>query len=226
VGDERAGRKPTPVAVHVFPKRELATPSKAARVRAAEPVLAAAPRGARDRVPSSAKRATQARGKAAGLGRPRAGDAPRSRKRSVKGSSGTQVTITEESPPPPGSGLGELAMLGHELFCRGRVDEAKVIFEGLVLASQTDGFSRTMLGTIALAANDLERAASLFEAALNLDPSDVAALVYRGEIRLERRRVRQAIADLECAIELGSADDPFTQRARRLLEFAKKTDRR
>jgi cytochrome c-type biogenesis protein CcmH/NrfG len=118
-----------------------------------------------------------------------------------------------------------MAALGHELFSRGKIAEARVIFEGLA-AEAADAFVFTMLGTIHLAQNELDKALARFEEALKLDPEDLAALVYRAEIRLQKKRVRQAIDDLQKAIGLGSSSEPFVDRARRLLQMARRAVKR
>ncbi|MBK7860047.1 MAG: tetratricopeptide repeat protein [Archangiaceae bacterium] len=115
----------------------------------------------------------------------------------------------------------ELAAFGHKLFEMGKPDEARVIFEQLVAADQRDPFVHTMLGTIYLALNDQERALALFQAALKLDPDDLAAVVYRGEIRLNRGKVKLAMEDLQRAVTLAPASDPFVERAKRLIKMAR-----
>lgn len=117
--------------------------------------------------------------------------------------------------------IAELSLFGHSLFERGRLEDARVVFEGLVGMGVEDAFPHTMLGTIFLALGDSGRALALFEAALAIDRKDIAARVYRGEIRLHRGKTKQAIEDLKRALALGVADDPFVLRARRLLELAK-----
>ena len=117
--------------------------------------------------------------------------------------------------------VADLSLFGHQLFEMGRVDEARVIFEGLVGSSSKDGFAHTMLGTIYLALKDQVRALSLFEVALQINPDDVSALVYRGEIRLNRGKMKGALDDLTRALKVGEADDPFVERAGRLLRMAK-----
>jgi tetratricopeptide (TPR) repeat protein len=117
--------------------------------------------------------------------------------------------------------VADLALFGHQLFELGRVDEARVIFEGLVATGAKDAFTHTMLGTIYLALKDQVRALTLFQLALEIDPGDVSALVYRGEIRLNRGKVKGGLEDLTRAVKLGSAEDPFVERAKRLLRMAK-----
>lgn len=153
----------------------------------------------------------------------------RSKRRSKSGSV-PRVTLSDETPAPLADTEAEqaradMAALGHELFSRGKIGEARVIFEGLA-ADAADAFVFTMLGTIHLAQNELDKALVRFEEALKLDPEDLAALVYRAEIRLQKKRVRQAIDDLQKAIGLGSASEPFVDRARRLLQMARRAVKR
>jgi tetratricopeptide (TPR) repeat protein len=143
-------------------------------------------------------------------------------------------TKTLESSPLPEAHVGhvvkrartpqeaaDLAAFGHELFELGRFEEARVIFEGLVNHDVRDGFAHTMLGTIYLALNAHDRALALFQASLKIDADDLAALVYRGEIRLNRGKVKSAIEDLARAVTLAPASDPFVERAKRLLKMGK-----
>jgi tetratricopeptide (TPR) repeat protein len=117
--------------------------------------------------------------------------------------------------------VADLAMFGHQLFELGRLEEARVIFEGLVSTDASDVFAHTMLGTIYLARGDLKRALALFQAALESDPNDLAALVYRAEIRLNQKKAREALVDLERVIARGPRGDPFVDRAKRLAKLAR-----
>ena len=131
-----------------------------------------------------------------------------------------------EALPDSLEATNDLMTLGHALFEKGKVREAKIIFEGLSLSLPDDAFVQTMLGTVCLALNELPKALGYFEAALALDPGDIAARGYRGELRLHRRRLRPAIEDFEYAIAHGARNDPFVERAHRLLKMAKKPARK
>ncbi len=122
--------------------------------------------------------------------------------------------------------IAEVSLFGHRLFEEGRLEEARGVFEGLVSLGVEDAFPHTMLGTVYLALGDQDRALALFEAALTLDPADLAARVYRGEIRLNRGRFKLAVEDLRRAVNAGAAEDPFVDRARRLLRMARDLARR
>lgn len=149
----------------------------------------------------------------------------RSKRRSKTGSFARTTLSDEAAAPEAEHARADMAALGHELFSRGKIAEARVIFEGLA-AEAADAFVFTMLGTIHLAQNELDKALARFEEALKLDPEDLAALVYRAEIRLQKKRVRQAIDDLQKAIGLGSSSEPFVDRARRLLQMARRAVKR
>ncbi|MCC6334707.1 MAG: tetratricopeptide repeat protein [Myxococcales bacterium] len=129
---------------------------------------------------------------------------------------------SDRQPVAPVADYGSMMQLGHELFEAGRVNEARVVFEGLLAAGHRDAFCYTMLGTVCLALKDFDRALELFDQALELDPTDLAALVYRAELRLKRKKTAKAVKDLELAVKLGTPDDPFTERAKRLLALARK----
>lgn len=117
--------------------------------------------------------------------------------------------------------LTEVAVEGHGYFERGELDTSRKLFEHLVALEPADAFPYTMLGTVFLALGQQDRALALFEAALGVDRKDLAARVYRGEVRLHRGRHKLAIDDLQRALDIGDADDPFVDRAKRLLKIAR-----
>lgn len=119
----------------------------------------------------------------------------------------------------------DLVIFGHQLFERGKIEEARVIFEGLVDTDKKNAFAHTMLGTIYLALKDGSRALALFQAALAIDPHDVPALVYRGELRLKKGKTKSALEDLERAVGLGEPGDAFVERAKHLIRLARRGHR-
>ncbi len=154
----------------------------------------------------------------------------RRRKGKRKSGSGEPITdptveLPADAPDPAAARasaqqVARLSLFGHQLFERGSYDEARVVFEGLVGMNVQEAFPHTMLGTVYLAMGRPEEAFALFEAALQLDRNDLAALVYRGEIQLWRGKLKVALMDLNRAMELGLSDDPFVLRARQLARLA------
>lgn len=209
-------RKPSPAQIVYFPKKIARTVSRVQTVP--ELALADVAHSVEQKNAESknAESIHDSKTELIELAAEPAAAAPKKRKRTK---SGSQPAVE------PARVFADMAALGHELFSQGKIAEAKVIFEGLA-ASSADSFVFTMLGTIHLAHNDLAKALSRFEEALKLDPDDLAALVYRAEIRLQKRRPRQAIEDLERAVRLGPTTEPFVARARRLLQLARKSNKR
>ena len=208
-------RKLTPAHVVVFPKK----PKKLAVL----PVAAAAG-------PVSTESPTVIMDEDVVTSTEAAPDKPKRRRASPRRQSLTELVAMPGPDITPADGESadattELISLGHALFEKGKVREAKIVFEGLALSLPHDAFVRTMLGTVCLALNELPNALVYFEAALELDPGDVAARVYRGELRLHRRKLRPAIEDFEYVIAHGAASDPFVERAHRLLKMARKPAR-
>jgi tetratricopeptide (TPR) repeat protein len=197
----KSSRKPTPVQVVYFPKKAARTTSRTQTI----PELFLGDDLKTEEVA--------------------VGDVKRSRRRSRSGSQ-PRVTLSEEmKAPEQDEARAGMAALGHELFSLGRVAEAKVIFQGLA-TSASDAFTFTMLGTIHLAEGEHDRALACFEQALVIDPEELAALVYRAEIRLHKKRFRQALDDLQRAEVLGPPDEPFVERARRLMQLARRAMKR
>lgn len=139
---------------------------------------------------------------------------PRSARKSLE-------TLTDELADPAEQAFADLTRLGHEAFEAGRAEEARVVFASLVALGRRDPFAHTMLGTILLGAHALDQALVQFEAALEIDPEDLAALVYRAEIHLSTRKRSRAVEDLKRALKLGPASDPFVARARKLLTLTR-----
>jgi tetratricopeptide (TPR) repeat protein len=155
---------------------------------------------------------------------------PASATQEPAGKKGGRRTKTVEVPHPEAhvahvshspQEAADLAAFGHKLFEMGKLDEARVIFEKLVSTETRDAFVHTMLGTVYLALNAQEKALALFQAALKIDPHDLAAVVYRGEIRLNRGKLKAAMEDLHRAVSLAPSSDPFVERAKRLMRMAK-----
>lgn len=225
----RSRDRGAPARVFFFPKRELGR--RGTPFEFASPVLRTLPELAA--VDPDAELVTEpvfvspfAEAKKSGGRAPSASGRTRTRELPVD----PDEAITEDIPAGvrqalPYAGLSrreiaEVSLFGHGLFEAGRIEEARQVFEQLVAAGAQDAFPHTMLGTIYLAQRDPERALALFETALSIDPRDLAARVYRGEIRLNRGETKQAVADLERARTDGPKGDPFTERARRLLKVA------
>lgn len=79
-----------------------------------------------------------------------------------------------------------IAEIGCDLAAAGRLEEARVLFEGLVEINPKDAAARAALGTVYQKQGRLEDAVSEYTAAIGLDEQQPVALANRGELRLRR----------------------------------------
>jgi tetratricopeptide (TPR) repeat protein len=109
------------------------------------------------------------------------------------------------------------AELGYTQFEQGRYNEARAIFEGLVISNPYDAYFHCMLGAIYARLDMQEEAAEEYTIAIELDPENIAAYVNRAEILLQHGEFEIAMDDLKNAIKLDpKGDDPSGIRARAL----------
>ncbi|MFN7130688.1 MAG: tetratricopeptide repeat protein [Myxococcales bacterium] len=95
----------------------------------------------------------------------------------------------------------QMARTGCELAARGRLDEARIIFEGLVAMNPKDTSSHAALGNVYQKLGRIDDALASYDRAIALFDRNVVALASRGEIRL-RRGDRAGYTDLLRAAEL------------------------
>lgn len=97
----------------------------------------------------------------------------------------------------------EIADVGCQLAQSGRLEEARVLFEGLVEGNPRDAAARAALGTVYQKLARSAEALVEYSAAIELDPLNAVALANRGELRL-RRGDSEGYRDLQSAV----ASDP------------------
>lgn len=93
-----------------------------------------------------------------------------------------------------------IAQVGCDLAAAGRLDEARIIFEGLVEGNPKDSASRAALGTVYQKLGRLDEAVLEYSEALKQDPKNPVALGNRGELRLKRGD-REGFRDLAEAVQ-------------------------
>lgn len=93
-----------------------------------------------------------------------------------------------------------IAEVGCDLAGAGRLEEARVIFEGLVAGNPKDSAMQSALGTVYQKLGRLEEAKAAYDAAIELDPRNPVALGNRGELRLKSGD-NQGFGDLARAVE-------------------------
>ncbi len=93
-----------------------------------------------------------------------------------------------------------IAQVGCDLAAQGRLEESRVIFEGLVAGNPHDTGSQAALGTVYQKLGREEDARAAYDAALVADPKNPVALSNRGELRL-RGGDKAGFADLMLAVD-------------------------
>lgn len=93
-----------------------------------------------------------------------------------------------------------IAQVGCDLAGQGRLEEARVIFEGLVAGNPKDSGSQAALGTVYQKLGRIDDAREAYDAALAADPKNPVALGNRGELRLKGGD-KAGFADLMLAVE-------------------------
>lgn len=93
-----------------------------------------------------------------------------------------------------------IAQVGCDLASAGRLEEARVIFEGLIESNPKDSAAQAALGTVYQRLGRIEDAIAAYAASLERDPQNPVALAHRGELRLNKGD-REGFTDLARAVE-------------------------
>ena len=114
-----------------------------------------------------------------------------------------------------------LAAVARRWADHGRVEDAQAILEGLAELEPDRSFLRTTLGCLIMKLGRPEEALGAFEAALERDPGDVAALTHAGELHLERGERARGLELLATAAKQDPEEtNPHANRARTLQALA------
>ncbi len=122
-----------------------------------------------------------------------------------------------------GESQSKIAHLGHRMLTSGKLDDAKLLFEGLVALNPYEPYFLLAAGSVAQQQDRFDDAERWYTRALERDPEHVVARANRGEVRAMRGDVAGATEDLVAAVKLDpKAQEPTTARARGLLVEIKK----
>lgn len=111
-----------------------------------------------------------------------------------------------------------IAQVGCDLAGAGRLEEARVLFEGLVEGNPKDSAACAALGTVYQKLGRLEQAVESYTQALEQDDQNPVALANRGELRLKRGE-REGFTDLARAVEVDPMGETCAgRRAREMMK--------
>ena len=114
--------------------------------------------------------------------------------------------------------LYSIAGKGYQLLNQGKLDDARMIYEGLVAADPFDSVFHCHLAAVLWRSGNEARAFEEYDAAVRFNIANVDALAGRGELFLLRGEAEKGVEDLSRALEIDpKCSRPSTQRARALL---------
>lgn len=117
----------------------------------------------------------------------------------------------------------EAALFGQQLFATGRPNPARQIFEKILEESPDESFPYAMYGSLLLALGDEEGAARQYDQALELDSTELCALLGRAELCLRNARPGEAMADVKLAASMARLDSsPLECRATAMMAVVQK----
>lgn len=111
---------------------------------------------------------------------------------------------------------GKIAQIGCELAARGRLNDARIIFEGLVAGNPKDTAAQAALGAVYERLGRRQEALECFDTAIEVCPANVIALAHRGELRL-RAGDAGGVEDLARAVEVDAKGVSAAGRRARVL---------
>ncbi|MBL9038326.1 MAG: tetratricopeptide repeat protein [Archangium sp.] len=115
----------------------------------------------------------------------------------------------------------QLCRFGCELASAGQLDDARVMFEGVLTLNPFDAVTRAALGAVLQECGDIEAAERAYGEALAIDPSTPIARLNRGELRLKRGDAG-GVDDLRVVADLNTS---VGTRARAVLKQRASTGR-
>jgi tetratricopeptide (TPR) repeat protein len=111
-----------------------------------------------------------------------------------------------------------LAQLGYRLLQEGQLDDARVMFQGLVTLNPKDPYMHLALGSTHHRAGRVDDAIKEYTRAIELDSKLTNAYANRGELFLGTHHAEKGLLDLKKALELDpKGQDPSTMRARAII---------
>jgi tetratricopeptide (TPR) repeat protein len=114
--------------------------------------------------------------------------------------------------------LYTIAQRGYQLLNSGKLEEARLVYAGLVAADPYDSVFHCHLGAVLFRLGQIDQAFEEYAAAIRLNIANVDALAGRGELYLLKGEVKKGIEDLRAAL-VNDPDGrhPSSIRARALL---------
>ncbi len=114
-----------------------------------------------------------------------------------------------------------IATQGYTLLMSGKLEPARVIFEGLIALDPRNDYYYRALGFLYHRLGDSERAVRQFGYAIQVQPRDLISYVNRAEIHMQLKSYGKAEEDLRRVLQLGNHDmqEPMVRKATAMLQM-------
>lgn len=111
-----------------------------------------------------------------------------------------------------------IAQVGCDLADAGRLNEARIIFQGLVVGNPHDCGARAALGTVLQKLGQEVAAMAEYDQVIKVAATNAIALANRGELRLSKGDRKAGLLDLQRAVAADPKGETFAaRRAKKLL---------
>src|SRR4029077_3792569 len=118
--------------------------------------------------------------------------------------------------------LYAISRTAYFFYYQGRLEEARILFQGLYAVDPMNAYFAKALGVIELAAGNPQGALAAYDVALKLAPEDAAAYVGRAEVRLASGERSHASEDLRKALAYVQDDSAMKAKIYAMLDGLKR----
>jgi tetratricopeptide (TPR) repeat protein len=114
---------------------------------------------------------------------------------------------------------------GYTLLMSGKLEPARVIFEGLIALDPRNDYYYRALGFLYHRLGDADRAVRQFGYAIQVQPRDLISYVNRAEIQMQLKNYPKAEEDLRRVIQLAqdNLEEPMVRKAHAMLQMIPRT---
>lgn len=118
-----------------------------------------------------------------------------------------------------------IATQAFTLLMAGKLEPAKVIFEGLVALDPRNDYYYRALGFLYHRLGDGERAVRQFGYAIQVQPRDLISYVNRAEVYVQQKQYQKAEDDLRRVLQLGASEPnhAMVRKANAMLQLLPRT---
>jgi type III secretion system low calcium response chaperone LcrH/SycD len=113
--------------------------------------------------------------------------------------------------------LYSIARTAYFFYYQGRINEARILFQGLYAVNPLDPYFAKALGVVEFAAGNAQGASSAYDVAVKLSPDDPGAYLGRAEVRLATGQKTPAFEDLKKALQLAGGNEGIKSKASAML---------